>query len=143
MKHENYTNPPIDDNYLSNATIETNEALENSVIKLSRVFLDSLFSDHVLPQEIIDQLVDDPEHIDDIFIDNENLAQDLMDWSEGSRSFFIALIIGLIFTCFMTIIGIIWCISRCCCGCGKGKKNSAGDAFTQSWILMHEKQIAQ
>ena len=107
MKHENYTNPPIDDNYLSNDTIETNEALENSVIKLSRVFLDSLFSDHVLPKEIIDQLVDDPEHIDDIFIDNDNLAQDLMDWSEGSRSFFIALIIGLIFTCFMTIIGII------------------------------------
>ena len=29
----------------------------------------------------------------------------------------------------MPLIGVIFCCARCCCKCGKGKKNSPGDAF--------------
>ena len=60
---KNYTYPPIEENYQSNNSIVVNDALENSVIKLSRVFLDSLFSNNVLPQDIIDGLIEDPDSI--------------------------------------------------------------------------------
>ena len=60
---KNYTYPPIEDNYQSNNSIVVNDALENSVIKLSRVFLDSLFSNNVLPEDIINGLIEDPDSI--------------------------------------------------------------------------------
>ena len=72
MKDTSYTHPVINETlYQSNNSIVTNDALDNSVIKLSRVFLDSLFTGQVLPDEIIDQLVDDPENIDEIIIKYE------------------------------------------------------------------------
>ena len=136
MKDTSYTHPVINETlYQSNNSIVTNNALENSVIKLSRVFLDSLFTGQVLPDEIIDQLIDDPENIDEIIISAD--ADQWLEWTKGSRHFFIALVIGLIFTALMSIIGIFWCIGRCCCGCGKGRKKAAGDACTQSWFLWH------
>ena len=131
MKDIPYTPPVINESlYQSNNSIVTNDALENSVIKLSRVFLDSLFTGQVLPQEIIDQIIDNPEDIDSIII--EDGREKWLEWTQNSRPFFIALVIGLIFTVTMTLIGIFWCMGRCCCGCGKGRKKKAGDAWTQS-----------
>ena len=86
-----------------------------------------------MPDEIIDELIEDPDSIEDTIINAD--AQQWLDWTKGSRSFFISLVIGLIFTCLMTIIGLFWCFARCCCGCGKGRKKQRGDAFTQSWFF--------
>ena len=87
-----------------------------------------------LPQSIIDGLIEDPDSEWET-ITHADVNQ-WIEWTKGSRSFFIALVVGLIFTCLMTVIGLFWCFARCCCGCGKGGKKKSGDAFTQSWFFM-------
>ena len=61
-----YTPPTLNQSYTSNSSIYQNAALENSVFKLSHIFLDYLFPNNVLPQDLFDQLIDNPDDIEDI-----------------------------------------------------------------------------
>lgn len=124
-----YSSPPLDLNYTSNSSIVTNEVFENSVFKLSNIFLDSLFSGPILPEDVIDDIINDPDSIVDTIIDSDDLAGTLLEWTKGSRNFFAALVVGLLFFILMPLIGLIFCCARCCCKCGKGRKNSTGDSF--------------
>ena len=56
-----------------------------------------------MPQSIIDGLIEDPDSEWET-ITHADVNQ-WIEWTKGSRSFFIALVVGLIFTCLMTIIG--------------------------------------
>ena len=70
-------------------------------VHLTNVELTQLLT--LLTKSIIDGLIEDPDSAWET-ITNADVNQ-WIDWTKGSRSFFIALVVGLIFTCLMTIIG--------------------------------------
>ena len=63
-----YTPPNLNLSYASNESIYTNHVMNETVFKLSRIFLDSLFPNNLIPDEIMDQLIGDPSSAEDIFI---------------------------------------------------------------------------
>ena len=67
-----YIPPEIDSNYGSNNSIFTSPGMEDSVFKLSRIFLDHLFNGNLLPNNTIDQLIKDPDSASCIVCDDEN-----------------------------------------------------------------------
>ena len=65
-KMANYSPPTLNQSYTSNASIYQNAALENSVFKLSHIFLDYLFPNNLLPGDLLEKLIDNPDDITDI-----------------------------------------------------------------------------
>ena len=65
-----------------------------------------------------------------LFIGGDDAYDVWEEVAKDSVRFFSTLVIGLMFVALMWIIGFIWCCTRCCCGCGSGKKASSGDGFT-------------
>ena len=63
-----YTPPPLDFSYEANETIYTNSELEKTVFKFSNIFLDHLIPGNLLPQDILERIIEDPDSIEDIFL---------------------------------------------------------------------------
>ena len=63
-----YTPPPLDLSYEANGTIYSNSELENTVFKFSNIFLDHLIPGNLLPQDILERIIEDPDSIEDIFL---------------------------------------------------------------------------
>ena len=69
----NYSPPTLNQSYTSNASIYQNAALENSVFKLSHIFLDYLFPNNLLPGDLLEDLIDNPDDITDILGKSQSL----------------------------------------------------------------------
>ena len=62
-----YSPPTLNLSYTHpNGSIYQNAALENSVFKLSHIFLDYLFPNNLLPQDLLENLIDNPDDIEEI-----------------------------------------------------------------------------
>ena len=109
-----YIPPEIDSNYGSNNSIFTSPGMEDSVFKLSRIFLDHLFNGNLLPNNTIDQLIEDPDSAQEIFF-GENFQETWIEMAKGSSVFFGTLVIGLFFTVTMTLV---WFMFLTCCTTG-------------------------
>ena len=72
-KMANYSPPTLNQSYTSNASIYQNAALENSVFKLSHIFLDYLFPNNLLPGDLLEKLIDNPDDITDILGKSQSL----------------------------------------------------------------------
>merc|ERR1719433_1002363 len=120
-----YTPPNLNLSYASNDSIYTNHVMNETVFKLSRIFLDSLFPNNLIPDEIMDQLIDDPSSAEDIFIKGDNAPENWRNIVESSPRFVVSVVVGLFFTVAMILFGFVWCCARTCC-CSR-KRSSPGD----------------
>ena len=78
-----YTPPPLDLSYEANGTIYTNSDLENTVYKFSNIFLDHLIPGNLLPQDILERIIEDPDSLEDIFTGKFS-SQSRYDFSAGN-----------------------------------------------------------
>ena len=110
-QEQNYSTPILECNYNASKNIIVHPDFERSVMKLSDVFLNSLFPNNdFIPEEV----KNDPESLMD------NLGS-ISDWVTSSGNFMGALVIGILFVIIMFIAGIVWCCGRCFCSFGKAK----------------------
>jgi hypothetical protein len=98
--------------YSSNASIYVNEAMNNSVFKLSKIFLDSVLTDKILPEDILEALIEDPDSLSDILIEGDDFYLEWIEIAKANSGFFAAIIFGLMMTSVFWIVGLIWCIGR-------------------------------
>ena len=85
--NDSYTSPDegLNANYSAPHQMVTIDSMDG-LYGLTRAFLDSVFSVNVLPQSIVDDLLNDPANIGNV-INTGDLASNAMQWIGGEAAF--------------------------------------------------------
>ena len=97
-----YSNPTVNGSYEAPGAFQNSSAMEKTVFKLTRIFLDGVVPDSFLPQDIIDQIIDDPNSVTDW---NDDSVQEMVDIAQANAGYFALIIIGFIIAILLWIIG--------------------------------------
>lgn len=120
MSNITFSQPSLNMSFMSDTEIPQS-GMNGTVYKLTKLFLDSVLSNKLMPDTFYDgggaSEILDPEYITDYTVDH---WQEIM---KHNQNLFAAVVFGFMMTIVIWLVGLVWCCSKLCCGRKGGQVN--------------------